>query len=143
MKPFPKHKTPLSWETRNQELANALTPYICTDNGRPFLCEHTDCRKIRELLERRPPKNAPILLPRRPLRGLTNASVRNIIERFIETGESGRHSPNAGTVQYVLDYCEENLIPYRITYSPMGGGYFVQRLNDRCEPAKLVGGEWV
>jgi hypothetical protein len=143
MKPFPKHKTPLSWEERNQTLVNLVSRYICTENGRPIACKHSDCREVRALLERRPPRNAPILLPRRPLRGLSNASVRNIVERFIETGESGRHSSNAGTIQYVIDYCEENNIPYRVYYSPLGGGYALQRLNNAMEPAKLVNGEWV
>jgi hypothetical protein len=65
-----------------------------------------------------------MLLPRRPLR-ITNASHQRLIDQFNETGSS-QHSANATTLQYVIDYCEENKIAYRVTCMP-GAGYFIEK----------------
>lgn len=65
-----------------------------------------------------------ILLPRRPSR-ITNATHQLMIDHFNETGSS-QHSQNATMLQYVIDYCEENKIAYRVTCVP-GAGYIIEK----------------
>lgn len=73
-----------------------------------------------------------ILLPRRPSR-ITNALHQRLIDNFNETGSSG-HSSNATLIQYLIDYCEENNIGYRITFVPKGG-YFLERVDGPTKAA--------
>lgn len=71
-------------------------------------------------------KKAPQLLPRQPSTSLTNANVRRTIEMFEQSGQSS-HSGRATTLQYIIDYCEEQRIPYAISAAP-GKGYYIQKL---------------
>lgn len=70
-------------------------------------------------------KRAYYIPPKQPLK-LTNAKVKEIIAIFEQRGYS-QHSKNGGTLQYILDYCEDQKIPYHVTCFP-GAGYHVQRL---------------
>jgi hypothetical protein len=71
-------------------------------------------------------KKAPQLLPRKH-RNLTNAQVRRIVENFMLTGKA-HHSGNASTLQYIIDYCEDNLIGYQIKALP-GIGYSIEKFD--------------
>lgn len=68
---------------------------------------------------------APQLLPRVPLKP-TSAAVRRVLTNFESFGSSS-HSQNRGLLQYVIDYCEEKKIPYRLTANP-GYGYYLEKM---------------
>lgn len=51
--------------------------------------------------------------------------AKRIIEAFEHSGHS-THSGQGSTLWVILDYCNENGIPYDLTAKP-GEGYFVER----------------
>ncbi len=66
------------------------------------------------------------LVPRLPRsERFTPDQVWYVIQTFLRTGES-RHSAKAQTLQFVIDYCEENKIAYQLTAWP-GQGYVVTK----------------
>jgi hypothetical protein len=58
----------------------------------------------------------------------SKADVQAQIERFLEKGESF-HSADAETIRYVIQYCEESNLLYRIDCTP-GFGYRVSRQDE-------------
>ena len=61
----------------------------------------------------------------------TASQLRMIIDCFEQTGSS-THSPNAATLQYIIDYCELYKIPYRVTAHP-SWGYFIEKYTSTPE----------
>lgn len=62
---------------------------------------------------------------------MTEKAHREMIARFLETGESN-HSGRCTLLGYIVDYCEEHSIPYEIKAVP-GVGYSVKKLADNVE----------
>lgn len=52
--------------------------------------------------------------------------LKSIIAAFEQTGKS-THSGLAGTLPFIINHCEEQAIPYRLTAQP-GVGYFIERI---------------
>lgn len=59
-------------------------------------------------------------------RKISNRMRKSIIASFKQLGKS-THSGLAGTLPIVINYCEEQKIPYLLTAHP-GQGYFIERV---------------
>jgi hypothetical protein len=60
-------------------------------------------------------------------------AVRDAIKHFIKEGQSGRHSPYAILLRYIVAYCEANNVSYQLTCGTYEGrkcGYFIKRMDD-------------
>lgn len=72
-------------------------------------------------------QTSPKPIKRKPL-SITNPKVKKEIEEFRKEGKSS-HLANSGTLQHVIDYCEQECIPYLILAQPYRG-YLIEKLKD-------------
>lgn len=57
---------------------------------------------------------------------------KRVVNAFMLTGRA-RHSKNTVAIQYIVDFCELNKIPYILEARP-GSGYFIQKDNEEKDP---------
>lgn len=56
---------------------------------------------------------------------ITHGRVREIINEFNRVGHTS-HSGRRHCLGYIIEYCERNLIPYKLTARP-GVGYYIEK----------------
>jgi len=67
------------------------------------------------------------LIPQRVPTNFRNSHVELVISEFLKTGSS-RHSGLARTLQYIIDFCEEQNLPYYVQAVP-GKAYYISLMD--------------
>lgn len=74
-------------------------------------------------MDKRKKAQSPTSLQGHPIR---EGPRQNLINGFLKEGKSN-HSGLHQTLSYIIEYCEENKIPYRLTAYPRQG-YLIERI---------------